>query len=171
MSKNIILIGLMGAGKSSVGKELARLLNLSFVDTDMLIQHMTGTSISVIFAVEGEPGFRQREKKVIAEISRQKDLVIATGGGAVLDEENCLNLSQNGFIVYLHAKPKHLWCRTKFDKNRPLLQTLDPLAKLEELYTVRDPLYRALADEVIETKGKSLLALARLIAHHAKNKT
>jgi len=169
MKQNIVLIGLMGAGKSSIGKLLARLLKAPFVDTDIMIEESTGTSIPVIFAIEGEAGFRQRRKKAIADISQQQGLVIATGGGSILDEENRRCLAQNALVVYLHAHPEQLWQRAKFDKNRPLLQTLDPLKKLEELYSVRDPLYRGMADQIIETEGKTPLTIARLIARHAKN--
>ncbi len=169
MKQNIVLIGLMGAGKSSIGKILARMLKMPFVDTDIMIEESTVTSIPVIFAIEGEAGFRQREKKIIAEISQQQGLVIATGGGSILDEENRRRLAQNALVVYLHAHPEQLWQRAKFDKNRPLLHTLDPLKKLEELYSMRDPLYRRLADQIIDTEGKSPLAIARIIVRHAKN--
>ncbi|MFN7086595.1 MAG: shikimate kinase [Burkholderiales bacterium] len=157
---NIFLVGLMGAGKTSVGKILARRLNKTFVDSDQEIERSTGVKIPVIFEIEGEGGFRERESKLLAELVRRTDIVLATGGGAVLSEQNRRLLAQHGTVVYLRATVNDLWQRTRHDKNRPLLQTADPLAKLQELFVQRDPLYREIADIIIDTGKQSLGSLA-----------
>lgn len=147
---NLILIGLMGAGKTTLGKQLANKLRRPFYDSDQVICERTGVSIPTIFELEGEAGFRCREATVISELVQQKNIVIATGGGTILQIENRLKLQQHGHVVYLHAQPEVLLGRIQHDKNRPLLQVSDPLAKLQELYTVRDPIYRATAHTVID---------------------
>jgi shikimate kinase len=153
---NIFLVGLMGAGKTSVGKLLARRLGKTFFDCDIEIERATGVRVPVIFEIEGEAGFRQRETRMLAELTRGRDIVLATGGGAVLSEENRALLAANGLVVYLRATPHDLWQRTRHDRNRPLLQTPDPLAKLGELHTQRDPLYREIADVIIDTGHQSV---------------
>ena len=162
---NIFLIGLMGAGKTSVGKLLARRLGKTFFDCDLEIERVTGVRVPVIFEIEGEAGFRLRENRMLAELTRLRDIVLATGGGAVLSEENRGLLSGNGIVVYLRATPHDLWQRTRHDRNRPLLQTPDPLAKLTELHTERDPLYREIADVIVDTGHQSVSNLVHRLEH------
>jgi shikimate kinase len=157
---NIFLIGLMGAGKTSVGRLLARRLNKTFYDCDHEVERTTGVRIPVIFEIEGEAGFRARESRMLAELAASNGIVLATGGGAVLAPENRKVLSAHGTVVYLRASPQELWQRTRHDRNRPLLQTGNPLAKLTELYGQRDPLYREIADIVVDTGNQSLSSLA-----------
>jgi shikimate kinase len=158
--ENIFLVGMMGAGKTSVGRALAKRLQKTFHDTDHEIERATGVKIPVIFDIEGEAGFRAREAKLLAELVRRKNVVLATGGGAVLLEQNRKLLAENGAVIYLRATVQDLWRRTRHDKNRPLLQTGNPLAKLEELFAQRDPLYRQIADLVMDTGCQSVGALA-----------
>ena len=157
---NIFLVGLMGAGKTSVGRVLAKRLRKSFYDTDHEIERATGVKIPLIFEIEGEAGFRVRESKMLAELAHRTDIVLATGGGAVLCEGNRRLLAEHGTVVYLRAAPRDLWHRTRHDRNRPLLQTADPLAKLRELFEQRDPLYREIAHLVIDTGNQSVATLA-----------
>jgi len=149
----------MGAGKTSVGRHLASRLGKVFYDTDREIETRTGVRIAVIFDVEGEAGFRRREAEVVDQITGLDNIVLATGGGVVLDPRNRENLRTRGFVIYLHAQPRALWQRTRNDKSRPLLQGGDPLQRLEDLYRVRDPLYRGIADLVIDTGRQSVNAL------------
>jgi shikimate kinase len=158
---NVFLVGMMGAGKTSMGKVLARRLNKTFFDCDHEIERQTGVKVAVIFEIEGETGFRQRETKTLAELVLHKDIVLATGGGAVLAPENRRLLAENGVVVYLRATVVELWNRTRHDKNRPLLRTADPRARLEELHAERDPLYREVADIVVDTGSQSLSSLAQ----------
>lgn len=168
---NIYLVGLMGAGKTSLGRLLARRLGKKFYDTDHEIERATGVKIPVIFDIEGEAGFRARESKMLAELVRLHGIVLATGGGIVLAEANRRALAAGGTTVYLRATPEDLWARTRHDKNRPLLQTPDPLGKLRELFLERDPLYRDVAAYVVDTGSQSLVSLAgrveRLLAGQA----
>ena len=152
---------MMGAGKSTVGRMLARRLKRDFYDSDDEIERRCGVRIPVIFDIEGEAGFRTRETQVIAELCALDNLVLATGGGAVLAEENRRRLAMRGTVVYLHARPAHLWLRVRHDRNRPLLATADPQKRLEELYAERDPLYREVADLVIDTGKQSVPTLAK----------
>lgn len=154
--ENIFLVGLMGAGKTSVGKMLAKRLNKAFCDSDHEIERMTGVRIPVIFEIEGEEGFRLRESKMLAELVRRKNIVLATGGGAILSEQNRRLLAAHGTVIYLRAAINDLWRRTRHDKSRPLLQTGDPLGKLQELLAQRDPLYREIANIIIDTGNQSL---------------
>ena len=160
-SGNLILVGMMGAGKTTVGRLLARRLKRSYYDSDEEVEKRCGVRIPVIFDIEGEAGFRAREAQVIAELCALEGIVLATGGGAVLAEENRRLLAARGTVVYLHARPAHLWQRVRHDRNRPLLATADPEKKLEELYAVRDPLYREVAGIVMDTGQQSLQTLAR----------
>ena len=153
----------MGAGKTTVGRAVARRLDRPFFDSDHEIVARTGARIPVIFELEGEAGFRDREAQVITDLSSQRDIVLATGGGAVLRPENRQALQNNGLVVYLRANPHDLWLRTRRDKNRPLLQTEDPKARLEELFAVRDPLYRECAHFVIETGRPSVNGLVNMV--------
>ena len=149
--ENIFLVGLMGAGKSTVGRILARRLSKRFVDTDHEIEKRNGVTIPVIFEIEGEEGFRRREQEVLADLSQEKGLILSTGGGIVLKPENREVLRNHGFVVYLNARPELLADRTKHDRSRPLLNVEDPLTRLRELHAVRDPLYREVAHAVVET--------------------
>lgn len=158
-SGNIFLVGMMGAGKTTVGKILAQQLGKTFIDSDEEIQHRTGVTIPHIFDVEGEAGFRQREANVIQDLVRLDNLVLATGGGAVLNGQNRGALRCNGIVIYLRSSVHDLWQRTRHDRNRPLLQTADPYATLKKLYEERDPLYAQVADLVIYTGKQSVHSL------------
>ena len=158
-SGNLILVGMMGSGKTTIGRTLARHLGKTFVDSDEEIQQRTGVAIAHIFDIEGEAGFRQREAAAIHDLVERDNMLLATGGGAVLAEQNRTMLKQNGIVIYLKASVHDLWQRTRHDRNRPLLQTVDPRAKLTELYHQRDPLYQEVADIVIQTGRQSAHAL------------
>jgi shikimate kinase len=162
-TNNIFLIGLMGAGKSTVGKVLAKKLGRRFLDADHVIEERCGVKIPVIFEMEGEEGFRKREAQVIREITTEHDIVLATGGGAVLFPDNRQALSEQGTVIYLHANPNELWHRTKGGEGRPLLSNGDARKILENLYAVRDPLYREIADHVIETGKPSVNQLVNTL--------
>lgn len=158
---NIYLVGMMGAGKSTVGRWLAQRLKLRFFDSDHEIERRCGVRIPVVFDIEGEAGFRDREAQVIAELAALEQIVLATGGGAVLLPGNRQLLAARGFVVYLRARPEDLYERIRHDRNRPLLATTDPLGRLRELYLERDPLYQSVADLVVETGAQGVKALAR----------
>jgi shikimate kinase len=160
---NIFLIGPMGTGKSTIGRQIASLLRLNFVDSDHEIQSRTGVDIPTIFDFEGEEGFRRREKAVIDELTRKEGQVLATGGGSVLDPENRRNLSSRGLVIYLYCGVDQQYQRTMRDRNRPLLQTDDPLDRLRALMDERDPLYRNTADLVITTENRSASSVAKEI--------
>lgn len=152
---NLFLVGLMGAGKTTLGKHIAQMLNRPFYDSDQEICKRTGVSIPTIFELEGEQGFRDREAAMIDELTALDNIVLATGGGAVMREENHRRLRERGTVVYLHVNPDILLERTRYDTNRPLLQVADPLAKLQELYAVRDSVYRSAAHIVIEANRQN----------------
>jgi shikimate kinase len=158
---NIYLVGMMGAGKTTIGRHLARRLNKRFIDCDHEIEARTGVRIPLIFEIEGEPGFRRRESQVLEALSAERELVLATGGGAVLDPRNRRRLAETGLVVYLCVQPDELYARTRHDRNRPLLQVADPLSKIRELHAQRDPLYREIADLIMEGGGCTPLAAAR----------
>ncbi|MEX3606400.1 MAG: shikimate kinase [Burkholderia sp.] len=160
---SIFFVGLMGAGKTTVGRAIARRLDRPFFDSDLEIEARTGTRIPVIFELEGEAGFRDREEKMIDELTQRGNVVLATGGGAVIRLENRDALRSRGIVVYLRANPHALWLRSRKDKNRPLLQTEDPKARLEALYEARDPLYRECAHCVIETGRPSVNGLVNMV--------
>ncbi len=153
---NIYLVGLMGAGKTTVGRQLAKRLGRQFYDSDHEIVQRTGVPIPTIFEIEGEEGFRRREMQAIAELTAGAEIVLATGGGVVLNPENRARLHDTGWVVYLNVPPALLFDRTRHDRNRPLLRVSDPLAKLEELHRQRDPLYRETAHTIVE--GSQLVA-------------
>lgn len=153
----------MGSGKSTIGRQLAAALGLDFRDSDHEIQRRTGVDIPTIFEFEGEAGFRARERAVIDELTAIDHQVLATGGGAILDADNRRALASRGVVVYLHCTPEQQHHRTAHDRNRPLLQTEDPLARLRELMAVRDPLYRETADLVVSTERRSAAAVAKEI--------
>lgn len=158
---NLFLVGMMGAGKTTVGRTLARRLKLRFVDSDHEIEARCGVKIPVIFEIEGEAGFRSREAQALAELTLLEGIVLATGGGAVLREESRRLLAERGMVIYLRATPEHLFERVRQDRNRPLLATGDPLARLRQLYRERDPLYREVADLVVDTGRQSVQVLTR----------
>ncbi len=159
MAGNLFLIGLMGAGKTTVGKILARRLHWPFYDSDHEIESRTGVKIPTIFEIEGEGGFRNREVEIIAELVDLPDIVLATGGGAVLRQENRDALKRHGTVIYLRANVDDLYERTRHDRNRPLLQTENPKARLQALFEQRDPIYRELADIVVDTSRQSVNSL------------
>jgi len=162
---SIFLVGMMGAGKTSVGRVLAKRLQKSFYDSDQVIEDRTGVKIPVIFEIEGEAGFRVRESTVIDELTELRDIVLATGGGSVLIETNREKLRTRGTVVYLRATVRDLLNRTRHDKNRPLLQAADPRARLTELHEKRDPLYREVAHLIVDTGNQSLTSLVNRLCH------
>lgn len=161
--KNIFLIGPMGVGKSTIGRQLAALMGMEFEDTDHEIQRRTGVDISTVFDFEGEEGFRRREKLVVEELTSRGGLVLATGGGVVLDPDNRRALSGRGIVVYLACSPEQQYRRTMRDHNRPLLHTEDKMTKLRDLMDEREPLYREMADLVVSTEKRSAGVVAREI--------
>lgn len=174
--QNIILIGPMGVGKTTIGRHLAKQMHKRFVDSDHAIEERTGVAISLIFDIEGEQGFRDREEKMIAELVAKENIVLATGGGAVLREANRGKLRAGGTVVYLHASVDTQLRRTRNAKNRPLLQTENPRDRLESLMRVREPLYRETADIVVNADRQAAAQVAKIIIRklqqqHARNDT
>jgi len=165
---NVFLVGPMGSGKTTIGRHLAKALRVEFIDSDHEIEKRTGATIPWIFDIEGEEGFRKREKAVIDDLTRRKGMVLATGGGAILAPENRRCLSSRGVVVYLRASVDELYERTAKDKNRPLLQTDDPKAKLQALLEEREPLYLEVADLVVDTGRKGVRSLVRGLAGKVK---
>jgi 3-dehydroquinate synthase len=158
-SGNIVFVGMMGSGKTTVGRLLAKQLGKTFIDSDEEILKRTGVTIQHIFDVEGEAGFRVRESGVIQELLQRNDIVLATGGGAVLDKQNRISMRENGTVIYLKSGVHDLWQRTRHDRSRPLLQTADPRAKLRELFELRNPLYTEVADIVMHTGKQNVQIL------------
>jgi shikimate kinase len=158
---SIFLIGLMGAGKTTIGRLLARHRHMAFIDSDHEIESRCGVSIPTIFEIEGEAGFRKREAAIIDELTRRDGIVLGTGGGAVLDPRNRENLRARGTVVYLRCQPEELYLRTRHDRNRPLLRTDDPLARLGDLFAQRHPLYLETADIVLDSGRQSVHCLVR----------
>lgn len=162
--RNIFLIGPMGAGKSTIGRQLAQNLGMDFVDTDMEIETRTGADISWIFDIEGEEGFRKREERVIDDLTQRQGIVISTGGGSIVSKENRNHLSARGIVVYLETTIERQVERTKQDKKRPLLQDEDDLQSvLEALAQEREPLYKEIADITVDTEEQSVKAMANRI--------
>ena len=149
----------MGAGKTTVGRSLAKRLSKTFLDSDHEIEERTGVRVSIIFEIEGEAGFRKREADTLAKLVQLENVVLATGGGAILDPQTRVGLKEHGCVIYLHARPAELAKRLGQDKSRPLLQGADPLKRLQDLYAIRDPLYREVADLVIDTGRQSVSTL------------
>ena len=156
MTSNIFLIGGMGSGKTTIGRRLAHRLGKHFYDSDHEIERLTGVTIPWIFDVEGEAGFRKRERQVIHTLTQEHHIILATGGGAILDERNRQDLSNRGLVIYLKTHIHHQLQRLNADKTRPLLQTPDREALLTEIMNIREPLYQETADYVIETGAHSL---------------
>lgn len=160
---NLFLVGPMGAGKSAVGRQLARMLHLDFVDSDDEIESRTGVDIAFIFDKEGEAGFRKREVAVIDDLTQLDGVVLATGGGAVVDTQSRGWLGGRGYVVYLYTSVEQQFARTQRGRERPLLENRDPREVLEELMQVRDPLYREIADLVVNTDGRRVQTVAKEI--------
>jgi shikimate kinase len=163
---NVVLIGPMGAGKTTIGRMLADHLGYGFCDTDELIEERTGANIAWIFDVEGEQGFRDRESAMIRELTSRRRMVIATGGGAVLREENRRVLASIGLVVYLQTSVDQQLRRTRRDRKRPLLRTQDRATVLSDMLSLRDPLYREIADLVVRTDKRGARAVTLEIAEH-----
>ena len=163
--RNIFLVGMPGAGKSTVGKSLAKRLSLTFIDADHELVMRTGVSIATIFEFEGEPGFRVRESLLLAELVTRQDVVLATGGGAVLSEPSREALRNNGVVIYLRASLDNLRARTLRDTKRPLLQTGDPEQVLRDLLNTREPLYNEVAHLVVDVGRQPVTKLTEIIIH------
>jgi len=159
----IALIGLPGSGKSTVGRQLARRLQLPFSDSDHVIEQQIGCSIREYFEREGEECFRDVEESVIDRLTQNPQCVLSTGGGVVLRAANRQHLRERSQVVYLNSAPEDIFRRLRHDVNRPLLQVADPLGRLRELHTVRDPLYRETAHFIIETGRPSVATLVNMI--------
>jgi shikimate kinase/3-dehydroquinate synthase len=169
VSRNIYLVGLMGSGKTTIGRALAKKLGLRFVDSDHEIEVRTGATIPLIFEIEGEASFRQREAEVIRDLTQCEGIVLATGGGAILDAGSRERLKGTGTVIWLRASVSSILARTSHDRNRPLLQTADPRQKLEQLSTEREPLYRELANMTVDTGRPHLSSLVQLIIHQLED--
>ena len=169
---NLFLVGMMGAGKTTLGRALAQRLDMEFVDTDRVLVERTGVPVATIFEFEGESGFRRRECAVLAEVAEREGVVVATGGGAILAEENRRVMRDHGTVIYLRARLESLWERTRHDNSRPLLATPDPRATLATLLAARDPLYREAAHVIVETGAQSASSLVtRVLAVLRKSGT
>ncbi|MFV2059444.1 MAG: shikimate kinase AroK [Gammaproteobacteria bacterium] len=155
-SPSLFLIGPMGAGKTTIGKQLAKCLNMKFADSDKEIEKRTGVDIPLIFELEGESGFRKRETAMIDSLTNKDTIILATGGGAVLSEQNRGFLVSRGTVIYLNTSIDQILERTHRDTKRPLLQTDDPRGKLEELAAERNPLYESIADITISTESQKI---------------
>ncbi len=162
--QRVFLVGPMGTGKTTIGNQLAKALNFEFIDADEALEKRTGASITLIFDVEGEQGFREREEKILDDLTQRKQVVLATGGGAVLREANRAALSERGFVVYLRSPVETLIERTRFDTSRPLLKTEDPAATLREIMENREPLYEAVADLIVDTETRNIKQIVKRIA-------
>jgi shikimate kinase len=161
---NLFLVGMMGAGKTTLGRQLARRLGKRFVDADHELEARLGVPIPTIFEIEGEQGFRDREEAVISDLVAMTGIVLATGGGAVGRPGSRAKLHDNGTVLYLHASPDTLWLRVRHARHRPMLHTANPRARLAELYAMRDPLYRETAHYVCESEREAVVRLVRRVA-------
>lgn len=153
----------MGAGKTTIGRQLAETLGYDFLDSDQEIQRRTGVDIPTIFEFEGEEGFRKREGQVVEDLAQREGVVLATGGGVVLRAENRQQLAARGYVIYLHCSPEQQFARTSRDRNRPLLATDDPLRRLRELMAEREPVYRQVADMVVSTERRGTASVVKEI--------
>jgi shikimate kinase len=160
---NIFLVGMPGAGKTTLGRTLAQRLRMRFVDTDRIMVDRTGVPVTTIFEIEGEDGFRRRESAALAEVARSDAQVVATGGGSILARENRELMRQRGTVIYLRAQVESLWERTRHDTSRPLLKTPDPRATLTALLEKRDPLYREAAHLIVDTGAQSAATLVNRV--------
>lgn len=158
---NLFLVGLMGAGKTTLGRQLARRLDKRFIDADHELEARLGVSIPTIFELEGEAGFRDREEAMIDELTRMTNIVLATGGGAVTRPASRARLRESGTVLYLHAEPEMLWQRLRNSRHRPMLHADDPRNRLVELYRARDPLYREAAHHVVESDRDTVMRFVR----------
>jgi shikimate kinase len=168
--RSVFLVGPMGSGKTAVGRQLARRLGYAFVDSDAEIEARTGVDIPFIFEKEGEAGFRAREREIIEELSHRPDIVLGTGGGAILAADNRERLAARGVVVYLETSVRQQLLRTSRSRNRPLLFTEDPRGKLEELMVVRGPLYQSIAMVTVSTDGRKVAAVADEIADRLRER-
>ena len=166
--KNIYLIGAMGVGKTTIGKQLALTTGIPFKDSDLEIETATGASIPLIFEVEGEAGFRKRETEMIAKLTQETPLILATGGGVILAKPNRQHLIKQGMVIYLRASLNELLERTRHHKNRPLLQTENPRARFQKILTEREPLYLETADWVLDTENKSVKMIVHEIIQYTR---
>ena len=161
----IFLVGPMGVGKTTIGLQLAQILGYEFIDSDKVVEERTGATIPLIFELEGEVGFRQRECAAIDDLTQLNNVILATGGGAVLNEQNRQHLANRGTVVFLHASIDQLFERTSKDRNRPLLQTDNPKQKLSDIFRAREPLYREIADIEFDTGKQGLRETIRELLH------
>jgi shikimate kinase len=168
---NIFLVGPMGAGKSTVGRQLAEAIGYGFLDSDQEIQQRTGVDIPTVFEFEGEAGFRARERQVIEDLTAEDGVVLATGGGAVMVPENRQRLAARGYVIYLHCSAEQQHARTARDRNRPLLDTEDPLQKLKDLMALREPVYRQVADMVVSTERRGTASVVKEIVRRLEDET
>ena len=168
MNSNIFLIGPMGVGKTTIGRHIAEILKMTFIDSDHEIEERTGVSIPWIFEYEGEAGFRKREHAMIDELTKHHNLILSTGGGVVLDIHNRKHLQSRGIVIYLSASIDSLLERTAHNQNRPLLQTTNPRERLETLLKQRHPLYTAIADTIIDTENKSIRQVVKMVLKYLK---
>ena len=166
---NIFLIGPMGVGKTTIGRQLAKSLSFDFIDSDHEIEKRTGADIPWIFDIEGEQGFRQRERQVISDLVKMQGIVLATGGGAVLDPQNRADLKGNGVVVYLKASVKKLLQRTARDRQRPLLKTSNPRQKLAAILEEREPIYLEMADIIVDTEKRNVSNSVNYIINKVKS--
>ena len=167
---NLFLVGPMGVGKSTIGRQLAQHLDLTFKDSDREIEEHTGASISLIFELEGEAGFRKRERTMISKLTAENRLVLSTGGGVILDAENRTHLKSRGYVIYLHAELEELLSRLAPHRGtRPLLETENPKERLAGILEEREPLYREVADVVVETGGRSIQQVVQKVLKHLKS--
>ena len=166
---NLFLVGLPGAGKTTLGRTLARRLDKTFVDADAELEARSGVTIATIFEIEGEDAFRDREEAVLASLAERTGVVVATGGGVVIREANRRCLKANGTVLYVHAEPRTVWERTRRSVHRPLLNTPDRLGRLTELYAQRDPLYREVADIVVESNRGAISRVVERLAACNRN--
>lgn len=169
MNKNIILVGLMGAGKSTIGRNLAKQLTKDFYDSDRVIEERTGVDIATIFEIEGEQGFRDREEQVIKELCLMENIVLATGGGSILRESNRKNMRKHGQVIYLCTTAELLYSRIRYDKSRPLMQTDSPQDTLKKLLKDREPFYEDVADIVIKTGKQKAGFIVKRVVEALKN--